>query len=834
NKRSRNLILILIPVLLTQVFVTAHGAPDSKPPLCFIENQGQVDDQVVYYLQGLEQTLFFTPQSVTFALKNRDSAQPARWTIRLDFDGSACTVKPQGLDPQPGKFSYFKGQPAEWKTGIPAYGMLIYRDLWPGIDLVYTAGQNQLKYEFRVKPGADPDAIRLVYSGVNDLRLDEQGALNMSTPLRTVSDGAPFAYQMNGSERIECPLRFSHPQETGAGTYTVGFEVGRYDPEKTLILDPAIFVYCGYLGGISTDTGTAVAADAAGNTYVTGYTLSTETSFPVNVGPDLTSSTDWDVFVAKISADGTQILYCGYIGGDGDDRNPGIAVDDMGAAYIVGITNSDQSSFPVKVGPDLTINGNRDAFVAKVTPDGTDLEFCGYMGGPENEWGSYHCGVALDDMGHIYMTCITELFEPTRSMSSPPARAAANDYDVFYAKILSDGTGPIFQGAISGDDHDVPTDLAVDADQNIYITGRTFSSEVEGFPVTVGPDLTFNGSDTDAFVAKINADGKTLEYCGYIGGLWNDSAEGLAVDDEGHVYVAGDTLSPETSFPVVMGPDLTFNGLRDAFVAKVSADGSHLEYCGYIGGIKIDEANGIDVDAEGNAWILGDTISDESDFPVNGGPGVVHVGSEDLFVARVNEPGTGLDYFGYIGGFGSEFGYDLFLDKDGAIHITGRTASNGPMFPVVAGPDLTYNGGMDDAFVAKIIIAPGLTADASTLSATTGGTINFDLFAGSAKASKKYLLLGGVSGTQPGTPLPLGYVVLPLNWDVYTDFVASLLNTQFYTDFLGTLDSAGMGMAQLNAPALPGTAIGVKMVYAYCLNYPWHFASEPVEIEIVP
>ncbi|MDH4271530.1 MAG: SBBP repeat-containing protein, partial [Candidatus Aminicenantes bacterium] len=282
------------------------------------------------------------------------------------------------------------------------------------------------------------------------------------------------------------------------------------------------------------------------------------------------------------------LIYCGYIGG-GWGR--GIAVDSAGCAHVTGYSNTEEASLPVIAGPDLTRNDKRygDAFVAKVNAAGTAFDYCGYIGGNGNDYGY---GIAVDSAGCAYVTGCTRSYEDT-------------------------------------------------------------------FPVTMGPDLTHNGDtndndyySSDAFVAKVDASGTALIYCGYIGGLSFDAGYGIAVDYAGCAYVTGCTYSFEDSFPVTVGPDLTHNGnrhdnsyyLRDAFVAKVNETGTHLDYCGYIGGRSFDEGNGISVDYAGCAYVIGFTGSSEDTFPVTVGPDLTfdpNVPKEydylpcDAFVAKI-------------------------------------------------------------------------------------------------------------------------------------------------------------------------------------------------------
>ncbi|MBI4590231.1 MAG: SBBP repeat-containing protein, partial [Candidatus Rokubacteria bacterium] len=197
--------------------------------------------------------------------------------------------------------------------------------------------------------------------------------------------------------------------------------------------------------------------------------------------------------------------------------------------------------------------------------------------------------------------------------------------------------------------------------------------------------------------------GTALVYAGYIGGAGNDDGRGIAVDSAGNAYVTGSAGSAEwTGFPVTVGPDLTYNGGFDAFVAKVNAAGTGLVYAGYIGGSGDDFGRGIAVDSAGNAYITGDTLSSEATFPVTVGPDLTHNGGSDAFVAKVNAAGTALVYAGYIGGSADDWGEGIAVDSAGNAYVTGTTRSTEATFPVAVGPDLTYNGGVWDAFVAKI------------------------------------------------------------------------------------------------------------------------------------
>jgi hypothetical protein len=497
---------------------------DHKLPLYFIEDRGQLDGRISYYVQGRDTSFYFDPGGITISTTRVEDgagymlrpvaygrrAEPRmkrqRAALKVDFVGAGAGVKPRGKDRASTVINYFKGPRSRWKMGLASYGALVYENLWPGIDLVYDGSANGLKYTFTVRPGADPGLIKLRCRGASSMSVSPTGQLEAETPAGVIRDDRPYSYQDENGRRVEVATRYDLKRE--AGEYVYGFSVGDYDRQKVLTIDPVVLLYCGYVGGAGFDQGSfgGITIDAEGNAYVFGDTDSDESTFPVTVGPDLTFNEAFgglDAFVAKVNPQGTDLVYCGYIGGAGSDFAGSIAVDHAGSAYVLGETDSDESTFPVSAGPDLSYNGNVDAYVAKVSAAGTGLNYCGYVGGAE------------------------------------------------------------FDSAFEGG-------IAVDGEGSAYMVGGTQSTE-SPFPASVGPDLTHNGAE-DAFVAKVNAAGTGLVYCGYIGGAGGECSGGIAVDATGSAYVLGETDSNEATFPVRLGPDLRHNGDTDAFVAKIAFD----------------------------------------------------------------------------------------------------------------------------------------------------------------------------------------------------------------------------------------------------------------------
>ncbi len=578
--------------------------------------------------------------------------------------------------PGPKWKSWFKGPAGTNQTGISTFSNVTYRNLWPGIDLTYSGTVNRLKYQFVVHPGADLTQIRLAYRGAAVV-LNDAGQLEVSTPLGSFRDDKPYVFQQRDGRATPVPAAYQLERSDTSEHIAYSFELGDYDPSLPLIIDPSVLIYAGYIGGTSFDTGHDVAVDTAGNAYVTGETAGTA-GFPTTVGPDLSFNGDTDAFVAKVNATGTGLVYAGYIGGSKPDAGESIAIDAAGNAYITGETSSSATTFPTAICPDLTYNGDRDAFVAKINAAGTALLYAGYIG--DDSLDSGH-GIAVDADGNAYVTGQTLSGELSFPVLVGPDVTANGGVDAFVAKVNPAGTALVFAGYFGGDGNDWGNDIAISSDHEIFLTGATSSGQAT-FPVTVGPDLTYNGGTSDAFVAKLRADGTVFDYAGYIGGNLADAGNGIAVNAAGEAHIAGDTRSTEASFPAARGPDLTFNGVQDAFAAKVDGTGTTLVYAGYVGGDMIDSGDAVALDSNGNAHITGGTRSSEATFPVTGGDDrAVFGGVQDAYVAQINPAGSTLTYAGFIGGDVTDRGRGIAIGPDGAVFIAGITGSTAATFP---------------------------------------------------------------------------------------------------------------------------------------------------------
>jgi hypothetical protein len=329
-------------------------------------------------------------------------------------------------------------------------------------------------------------------------------------------------------------------------------------------------VYSTYLGGSGNDYGQGIAADSAGNAYVTGLTGSTD--FPVTLGAfQTTLAGDADAFVTKINPTGSALVYSTYLGGTGIAYGDAIAVDSAGNAYVTG--NTDSTNFPITPGALQTVcNGGSgcakygDAFVTEISPKGTALVYSTYLGGSSYEYGY---GIAVDGAGNTYVTGAT--FSTDFPTESPLQPTYGGNGDAFVSKINATGSALVYSTYLGGRRNDYGYGIAVDRGGNAYVTGNTFSMN---FPITGGAlQKVCNGGTYcarygDAFVSKLNPSGSALVASTYLGGSLGDWGRGIAVDGSGNAYVTGYTGS--TDFPT-LNPLQPANGGGgfDAFVTKI-------------------------------------------------------------------------------------------------------------------------------------------------------------------------------------------------------------------------------------------------------------------------
>jgi hypothetical protein len=646
-------------------------------PLAFEKNLGQVDPKARFVAHGRGGSVFLTSTSSVFSLaggasqhlRERHSdippslppARPNDTVFQIKLVGAAAAVEPEGLDLLPGKCNYFIGNdPAKWRTNVPTFAKVKFPGVYPGVDLVYYGNQRQLEYDFVVAPGAKADNIHVAFEGVDRLQVNREGDLVLTVAGGEVVQHRPRVYEQDGNRQRELNATYVLRDKN-----EVAFRVTGRDSRRQLVIDPDVS-YSTYLGGEQDDNGNGIALDSSGNAYVTGQTGSSKfptmnPGQPTNHGYPL----GWNAFVSKLTADGTGLVYSTFLGGSqtGFDIGWAIAVDSSGSAYVTGVTTS--TDFPTKSPLPLPNPGGYDAFVTKLTPDGSRLVYSSHLGGSGVDWGR---GIAVDGAGNAYVTGYT--FSADFPIVKPYQGANHGSADVFVAKIKPGGGDFLFSTFLGGSGDDRAYAIALDSAGNAYVTGYTFSTT--DFP-TKNPILgqEANHGGADAFVTKLFADGHDLAYSTYLGGSDDDSGYGIAVDGTNNAYMTGKTFS--LNFPL-QGPfQSTNHGVPDAFVTKLTAAGSTLAYSTYLGGSGADFGEGIGVDSAGSAYVIGTTNS--SNFPAVNPVLPAYRGGYDIFAVELTVDGSDKVYSTTLGGSGDDFGNSIAVAGPGRVYLTGYTQS---------------------------------------------------------------------------------------------------------------------------------------------------------------
>ncbi len=655
------------------------------PPISFEQNVGQSDPKVRFLSRGPGYTLFLTGQEAVLALSRGGEADlTSHEVLRMTLRGALSGIEPEGERRISGKSHYLTGsQPGGWRTNVPHFGKVSYHEVYQGIDLVYHGDTSSgLEYDFVVQSGADPERIRLVFSGMLGASLDEHGNFVLKLKAGEVIQHAPVAYQeVNGVRQPVAAGFLLH--EDGS----VGFHIAKYDLNQPLVIDPVIS-YSTYLGGSSSNA-KDIKVIGDGGAYIYGYTMSAD--FPLAGNPYQGSvKGGMDAYIGKLTPDGSSFEFMTYLGGSGDESNggsigPGLALDGIGNIYVTGRTAS--VDFPL-VGPlQSTLVGGTDYFVSKLSRDGSSLLYSTYLGGPDSTRGlPSEAGptIAVDMAGNAHIMGYT-------NTAGYPTVAAyqsiwAGGLDVVLTKIDSRGQSILFSTYLGGTSDDKARGVTLDRGGNIYITGRADSRD---FPMLYPLQPESHGLG-DVFLTKFTSAGQ-LAFSTYIGGSNTEKGRAIALDGQGNVYLTGNTQS--TNFPVVRPTQANLAGSGDMFLVKISADLTRILYATYLGGASEDLGGAIAVDSAYNVYMTG--YSQSSDFPVKDAFQPALSGVQDAIVVKISSKGI-ISYASYLGGNGTDEGIALSLDPAGNVVIIGNTNSSD--FPLLNPLQSTLGG----VFVTKI------------------------------------------------------------------------------------------------------------------------------------
>lgn len=670
---------------------------DKNAQLYFVENRGQLNNgkEVEFYVQSKGFKAYFERETITYQFIYSEGNESKSYSLKQHFiDSSAEEIS--GMGKREAVFNYFSGNdPERWHSNVPTYTGILYEEVYPNTDLEFIGSGDSIKYNFLVED--NPEIISFAYEGQSGLEIDKNGDLLIKTPIGTLREKSPYAYQIINGEKVEVGCKYII--ENGI----VSFAVDVYTEEYPLVIDPLI-EWSTYLGGTNWDVGYGIAVED-GFVYVTGDTRSSD--FPTTTGAfDRNFYGSTDIFVAKFSQDGANLIYSTYINGtiERNDHSESIDVEN-GYAYISGWTYS-RNGFPTTSGAFQTSHSEEsyngegaDAFVIKLAQDGSSIIYSTFLGGHDgdNEDDDYSYDIKVEN-GLAYITgwtwsenypitshCYDESFTGyTDSFISVINPQGAGSSDLLYSTYLGD------TGQDSAWTLDVENGL-------IYVGGYTDSTN---FPTTIGAyDRTHNSGRYDSFLIKLNPGGgqqNDLLYSTFIGGDGSDPLYDLSVDN-GIIYATGGTYS--TNFPTTPDSyDNSVNGGWDLFLTKLNPQGSgnlDLLYSTYLGGSNNEIGYGIR-HVDGSIIVSGYTMS--SNFPTT--PDAFDKtldGTDDVFLVRLSPSGT-VSYSSILGGSLPDGDLDMATENN-YIYLVGSTDSNN--FPVTNGSyDTSYNGGTD-AFILK-------------------------------------------------------------------------------------------------------------------------------------
>ncbi len=675
----------------------AWGFPASMagPPVSFEPNVGQADPTVMFLAHSGSHAIYLAISGLHIS------------GVELQFQGGRCSAI-SGRQPLSERHNYFRGSSSAVKalTDIPTYRRVRCEQIYPGIDAEFYGDRGSLEYDLFVAPHADPSVVRLTWNHAKRVRIDWDGDLIVDTPEGALRQHKPVVYQTTKGER-----KIIHGDYVIAVDNEVRLSLGAYDQDMPLIIDPVLFT-------VDANAAPAgpIAVDSSGNVYLAGTTETS--SFESTAGavqPALGGGTCEaeagtlppsffpcpDAYVIKVAPNGA-VVYATFLGGDGYDSASWIAVDANANVYIAGTTYPNPSSpnnFPITPGaafPKPSADAV-DTFVAKLNATGDSLIYSTFI--PELD----QVTLAVDPQGAAYIAGIAlpassasgSTGFPTTPGAFQTTSAASSTAGI--AKLNADGSALVYATYLGGSnpkdyaDSSGATGIAVDAAGNAYITGWTISPD---FPTTPGAFSSNPPSDTYlAYVTKLNPAGSALIYSTFLGETESALGSVIKIDAKGNAYIVGNTSS--SNFPVSSGafqpsgPGAPWaigyqSGDDGQFLSALNANGTALIYSTYLtGAAAFYPAAGLDVDAAGNAYVVG-TAS--YNFPVTSGAfqRCVTNGTGDLFVIEFNPSGQAIAST-YLGGTGTEIPSAIVAAPNGSPYIAGMTTSTD--FPGIVGAE---------------------------------------------------------------------------------------------------------------------------------------------------
>lgn len=731
----------------------------------FIPNQGQFGPNAIkYVLRGNNCRVLLTANGIDYQfLKNQLARKTNGYSrfqtpdsitiesIHSTFLQSNDRCKIEAYDQTDGFLNYYTT--ATPVLGVHGYKKVIYRGLYPKIDLVLTVEEGKIKSTYIVLPGGDPSQIQQQFSENTEIR-SEDGSLLLQCATGFITEASPVSFQSTDKKRESQAIETAFKINRNVVSYTIG----KYDRTKPLAIDPGR-LWGTYYGGTGADRGIGIASDASNNVYVTGPTAS-NSNIATSGAYQTTIAGSNDAFLVKFNTSGIR-QWATYFGGSADDQGLAIAVDGSGNPIIGGTTKS--TTGIATTGAHQTVLGaaasgtKYDAFIAKFTSTGI-LSWSTYYGGDGDDM-AY--GMYANSSGDIFCTGSTASTNNIASSNSVyQSTFGGGQGDIFAVKFNSNGVrqwGTYYGGSAEEHCHSI----AEDGNGNIDMAGYTASTSNIA---SSGAYQTTSGGAYDVILAQLNSTGTTRNWATYYGGTSDEGIEGLAVDHSNNIIIAG--LTGSSSGIATSGAHQTAaGGSDDALIAKFTSSGG-LVWATYYGGSGSDWAQAIALDQNDNYYVTGGTQSSTNIATSGAYQTSLASAASDAFCVKFNSSGA-RQWGTYYGGNGSEWGYGITVSSTGEAVITGSTFTSSNIL-ASSGAVQTSAGGNEDAFVAKFcdITQPTISANGAqqfcqggtiTLTAT-GGYSSYQWQNGSTP------LLGATQSTLtlPSTQSPGNYKITVL------------------------------------------------------------------------
>ena len=728
KKPSQALLLFLLPLLIT-LHINGQNIEGKttkpKPPLTgFIQNEGQIIDQNNNL--NPEVKFLFNQPGLNIQLKNNSFSYDAYTVKIIDKPKNDDAIeKIKSIHPSEIKYKFHRidvkfigantspliipedqgndylnyyttSTPEAGITHVNHFEKVTYRNLYPGIDLEFLAHPGTLKpfeYNFIVHPGADISLIKWTYNGSNNINL-YNGAMNIKTALGTLSENIPLSYEKETQKAIKISYK-----NLGNGIY--GFD-GVTNSEKTIIIDPLpILNWSTYYGGTVLDETDGVSIDPSGNIVVTGETTSTtniattgayQTSM---LGGAIQYLWGGDAYIAKFTSSGARV-WATYYGGTGEDCGWSIKTDKNGDIFVSGDTKS--TTGIATAGAFQTTNSTtyHDPYLAKFSSAGARL-WGTYYGGAGNDRTARN-SMAVDASGNVYITGTNNTANDmwiTTVGAYQRTNGSTSAYDCpFVAKFSP--TGSLIWGTYYGGPlHDQGYGIALDASNNVYITGACTSTTLMA---TTGAYQTTLGGGTDAFICKLNSTGSALLWATYYGGTGTDVGNTIAVDANGNVFVSGYTTSTGAIASTGAYKTSYMGGAYDGFLLKFSSTGSRI-WGSYTGGSIDDIPRSMVINPSGEIITVTQTSSTTGLTTTDGLQTTYIGGTYDACIQKYSTNGS-LILGSYIGGNLEDVPWNIDMDNKSNFYIVGRTTSTA-YISTIGAYQTTFGGGTYDGVITK-------------------------------------------------------------------------------------------------------------------------------------